>query len=58
MFVTVREAASLLNLPRSTIYRAVEQGEIASKRVGRSVYLLKESLMDWANAALRAPTAA
>lgn len=56
MFVTVKEASAALNLPASTLYKLAASGEIACKRVGRSVYLLKSSLDQWAQCEARAPS--
>ena len=44
--ISTREAAELLTVARSTIYRMIERGELRSVKVGGRTVILKSDLAD------------
>lgn len=50
------EAAYLLSLGRSTVFRMIGDGELPSVRIGRSVRVPHESLLNWISAKTKEPS--
>lgn len=48
LFVSIKEAARLLNLSRSRIYELMDQGLIESTRIGRRRVIPLDALHDFA----------
>jgi excisionase family DNA binding protein len=44
--LTVREAAKLLRVGRNQLYQAVERGQLRAVRIGRSIRIPKQTLLD------------
>jgi excisionase family DNA binding protein len=44
--LTVREAAALLRVGRNQLYQAVARGEVGAVRIGRSIRIPKQVLLD------------
>jgi excisionase family DNA binding protein len=44
--LTVREAAAVLRVGRNQLYQAVGRGELRSVRIGRSIRIPKQALLD------------
>jgi excisionase family DNA binding protein len=44
--LTAREAAAILRVGRNQLYQAVSRGELGSIRIGRSIRIPKQSLLD------------
>jgi excisionase family DNA binding protein len=45
--LTVDEAADLLRIPRSTIYKLAQLGKIPAQKVGRHWRFHRAALVDW-----------
>jgi excisionase family DNA binding protein len=48
MFISIKEAAKLLDIKESTLYVWAERGEIPSYKFGRLVRLKKDDIEAWA----------
>ena len=44
--LTVREAAAILRVGRNQLYQAIARGELAAVRIGRSIRIPKQALLD------------
>jgi excisionase family DNA binding protein len=44
--LTAREAAAILRVGRNQLYQAVSRGELGSVRIGRSIRIPKQALLD------------
>jgi excisionase family DNA binding protein len=44
--LTVREAAAILRVGRNQLYQAVTRGELGAVRIGRSIRIPKQALLD------------
>jgi excisionase family DNA binding protein len=44
--LTVREAAAVLRIGRNQLYEAVARGELRAFRIGRSIRIPKQALLD------------
>jgi excisionase family DNA binding protein len=44
--LTVREAAAILRVGRNQLYQAVERGQLRAVRIGRSIRIPKQALLD------------
>jgi excisionase family DNA binding protein len=44
--LTVREAAAILRVGRNQLYQAVARGELGAVRIGRSIRIPKQALLD------------
>jgi excisionase family DNA binding protein len=44
--LTVREAAAILRVGRNQLYQAVGRGEVGAVRIGRSIRISKQALLD------------
>jgi len=44
--LTAREAAAILRVGRNQLYQAVGRGELGSVRIGRSIRIPKQALLD------------
>jgi excisionase family DNA binding protein len=44
--LTAREAAAILRVGRNQLYQAVERGELGSVRIGRSIRIPKQALLE------------
>jgi excisionase family DNA binding protein len=44
--LTAREAAAILRVGRNQLYQAVSRGELAAVRIGRSIRIPKQTLLD------------
>ena len=44
--LTVREAAAALRVGRNQLYQAVARGELGAIRIGRSIRIPKQALVD------------
>jgi excisionase family DNA binding protein len=44
--LTVREAAAILRIGRNQLYQAVGRGELGAVRIGRSIRIPKQALLD------------
>jgi excisionase family DNA binding protein len=44
--LTAREAAAILRVGRNQLYQAVARGELGSVRIGRSIRIPKQALLD------------
>jgi excisionase family DNA binding protein len=44
--LTVREAAAILRVGRNQLYQAVGRGEVGAVRIGRSIRIPKQALLD------------
>jgi excisionase family DNA binding protein len=44
--LTVREAATILRVGRNQLYQAVARGELGAVRIGRSIRIPKQALLD------------
>jgi excisionase family DNA binding protein len=44
--LTVREAAKVLRVGRNQLYQAVERGQLRAVRIGRSIRIPKQALLD------------
>jgi excisionase family DNA binding protein len=53
--LTVREAAAILRVGRNQLYQAVGRGELAAVRIGRSIRIPKQALVDLLTAASSPP---
>ena len=51
--LTVREAAAILRVGRNQLYQAVGRGEVGAVRIGRSIRIPKQALLDLLAASLR-----
>lgn len=47
--MTVKQAASLLNLSSKTIYRAIESGDLSHHTFGRAIRISRDDLQTFAN---------
>lgn len=45
--LTVDEAAELLKIPRSSVYKLAQQGKIPSKKVGRHWRFHRQAIVNW-----------
>jgi excisionase family DNA binding protein len=45
--LTVEEAAELLKIPRSSVYKLAQEGKIPAKKVGRHWRFHRPTLMRW-----------
>jgi len=45
--LTVEEAAELLKIPRSSVYKLAQEGKIPAKKVGRHWRFHRETLINW-----------
>lgn len=45
--LTVDEAAELLKIPRSSVYKLAQQGKIPAKKVGRHWRFHRQTIVDW-----------
>ena len=53
--LTVREAAAILRVGRNQLYQAVGRGELGAVRIGRSIRIPKQALVDLLTAATPPP---
>ena len=53
--LTAREAAAILRVGRNQLYQAVSRGELGSVRIGRSIRIPKQALLDLLAAASLPP---
>jgi excisionase family DNA binding protein len=53
--LTVREAAAILRVGRNQLYQAVGRGELGAVRIGRSIRIPKQALVDLLTAASPLP---
>jgi excisionase family DNA binding protein len=53
--LTVREAAAILRVGRNQLYQAVGRGEVGAVRIGRSIRIPKQGLLDLLAAASLPP---
>ena len=44
--LTVREAAAILRVGRNQLYQAIARGELGAVRIGRSIRIPKQALLD------------
>jgi len=44
--LTAREAAAILRVGRNQLYQAVARGEVGAVRIGRSIRIPKQALLD------------
>jgi excisionase family DNA binding protein len=44
--LTAREAAAILRVGRNQLYQAVARGELGAVRIGRSIRIPKQALLD------------
>jgi excisionase family DNA binding protein len=44
--LTAREAAAILRVGRNQLYQAITRGELGSVRIGRSIRIPKQALLD------------
>jgi excisionase family DNA binding protein len=49
--LTAREAAAILRVGRNQLYQAVGRGELSAVRIGRSIRIPKQALVDLLTAA-------
>jgi excisionase family DNA binding protein len=49
--LTAREAAAILRIGRNQLYQAVARGELGAVRIGRSIRIPKQALLDLLTAA-------
>jgi excisionase family DNA binding protein len=49
--LTVREAAAILRVGRNQLYQAVARGEVGAVRIGRSIRIPRQALLDLLTAA-------
>jgi excisionase family DNA binding protein len=54
--LTAREAAAILRVGRNQLYQAVARGELAAVRIGRSIRIPKQALLDLLAAASPRPS--
>ena len=54
--LTAREAAALLRVGRNQLYQAVARGEVGAVRLGRSIRIPKQALLELLAASLRPPS--
>ena len=54
--LTVREAAAILRVGRNQLYQAIAGGELSAIRIGRSIRIPKQALLDLLAANLRPPS--
>jgi excisionase family DNA binding protein len=45
--LTIAEAAELLRVPRSSVYKLAQQGKIPAQKVGRHWRFHRKTLIDW-----------
>lgn len=45
--LTVDEAAELLKIPRSSVYKLAQQGKIPAKKVGRHWRFHRQAIVNW-----------
>jgi excisionase family DNA binding protein len=45
--LTVDEAAALLKIPRSSVYKLAQQGKIPAKKVGKHWRFHRQMIMNW-----------
>ena len=55
--LTAREAAAILRVGRNQLYQAVARGELGAVRIGRSIRIPKQALLDLLAAASPPPPA-
>ena len=53
--LTIREAAAILRIGRNQLYQAVGRGEVGAVRIGRSIRIPKQALLDLLAAASAPP---
>ena len=53
--LTAREAAAILRVGRNQLYQAVGRGELGAVRIGRSIRIPKQALLDLLAAASPPP---
>ena len=53
--LTAREAAAILRIGRNQLYQAIARGELAAVRIGRSIRIPKQALLDLLAAASAPP---
>jgi excisionase family DNA binding protein len=46
-FLTVEQAADLLRIPHSTVYKLAELGKMPAQKVGRHWRFHRNTLVDW-----------
>ena len=51
--LTVGEAAALLKIPRSSVYKLAQQGKIPAQKVGRHWRFHRETLVKWISGELK-----
>jgi excisionase family DNA binding protein len=51
--LTVREAAAILRIGRNQLYQAVTRGQLGAVRIGRSIRIPKQALLDLLAASLQ-----
>jgi excisionase family DNA binding protein len=54
--LTVREAAAILRVGRNQLYQAITRGELGAVRIGRSIRIPKQALLDLLAAASPRPS--
>jgi excisionase family DNA binding protein len=45
--LTIDEAAALLKIPRSSVYKLAQQGKIPAKKVGRHWRFHRQTIVNW-----------
>ena len=45
--LTIDEAAALLRIPRSSVYKLAQQGKIPAKKVGRHWRFHRQTIVNW-----------
>jgi excisionase family DNA binding protein len=45
--LTVEEAAELLKIPRSSVYKLAQEGKIPAKKVGRHWRFHRQTIVNW-----------
>jgi excisionase family DNA binding protein len=53
--LTVREATAILRVGRNQLYQAIARGELGAVRIGRSIRIPKQALLDLLAAASLGP---
>ena len=54
--LTAREAAAILRVGRNRLYQTVDRGELSAIRIGRSIRIPKQALLDLLAAASLRPS--
>jgi excisionase family DNA binding protein len=50
--LTVDEAAALLRIPRSSVYKLAQQGKLPAKKVGRHWRFHRQTIVNWVAGAI------